>query len=360
MPRFGNLLMALFDHIKQLLIMRPFKYSNAADPATAITAISANADARFLGGGTNLLDLMKEDVMHPSELVNITRLKYADIEKTANGISIGGTATNSFTANHERVRKHYPLLTMAILAGASAQIRNMATNAGNLNQRTRCTYFYDVNMPCNKRKPGSGCGALKGSNRNHAIFGWSEKCVAVYPSDMAVALAALDAVVHVETGNGEKRAIAFADFHRLPGDTPQIDNNLKHGELITSIELPENDLAEHAYYLKIRERSSYAFALVSVAAAMSLDGNRIRDVRIALGGVAHKPWRATAAEKLLTGKDATIANFKVAAAAELKNARPLEHNKYKVKMAGDAIVRALSNARNGVGYGMNAGLEADI
>jgi len=337
--------------------MRPFKYSNAADPAAAITAISANTDAKFLGGGTNLLDLMKEDVMHPSELVNISRLKYADIKKTSNGISIGSTATNSFTANHEKVRKDYPLLSMAILAGASAQIRNMATNGGNLNQRTRCTYFYDVSMPCNKRKPGSGCGALKGINRNHAIFGWSEKCVAVYPSDMAVALAALDAVIHVQTGNNEERTIPFADFHRLPGETPEVDNNLKQGELITSIELPENDLAGHSYYLKIRERSSYAFALVSVAAAMSLDGNKIKDIRIALGGVAHKPWRAVAAEKLLTGRDATVANFRTAAAAELKNARPLSHNGYKVKMAQDAIVRALSNAMNGAGYGMEAGLD---
>ena len=340
--------------------MRPFKFSNAGDPGAAITTVSANTNAKFLGGGTNLLDLMKEDVMQPSELVHVARLKYADIEKTANGISIGSTATNAFTANHDKVRKNYPLLTMAILAGASAQIRNMATNGGNLNQRTRCTYFYDVNMPCNKREPGSGCGALKGVNRNHAIFGWSEKCVAVYPSDMAVALAALDAVVHIEAENKEKRSIAFADFHRLPGNTPEIDNNLKHGELITSIELPENDFAEHSYYLKIRERSSYAFALVSVAAAMSLDGNRIKDVRIALGSVAHKPWRAFTAEKALKGKEATPANFKAAAAAELMRAKPLEHNKYKVKMAGDAIVRALSNAMNGAGYGMEAGLEDGV
>lgn len=336
--------------------MRPFKFSNAGDAGTAITTVSANIGAKFLGGGTNLLDLMKEDVMHPSELVNITRLKYANIEKTAKGVSIGSTATNSLTANHERIRKDYPLLSMAILAGASAQIRNMATNGGNLNQRTRCTYFYDVNMPCNKREPGSGCGALKGVNRNHAIFGWSKKCVAVYPSDMAVALSALDAVVHVENKNNEKRSITFADYHRLPGDHPEIDNTLKHGELITSIELPENDLADHSYYLKIRERSSYAFALVSVAAAMSLDGNRIRDVRIALGGVAHKPWRAAVAEKMLKGMEANEANFKAAAAAELKNAKPLEHNKYKVKMAEDAIVRALSNAMSGAGYGMEAGI----
>ncbi|QHS63360.1 FAD binding domain-containing protein [Chitinophaga agri] len=340
--------------------MRPFKFSIAGDPETAITTVSANANAKFLGGGTNLLDLMKEDVTHPSALINITRLKHTAIEKTDNGILIGGMATNSFTANHEKIRKNYPLLSMAILAGASAQIRNMATNGGNLNQRTRCTYFYDVSMPCNKREPGSGCGALKGMNRNHAIFGWSEKCVAVYPSDMAVALSALDAVVHVQGGSTGKRTIPFADFHRLPGNNPEIDNNLKHGELITSIELPENDLADHSYYLKIRERSSYAFALVSVAAAMSLDGTKIKDVRIALGGVAHKPWRAAAAEQLLKGRDATIANFKAAATAELSKAKPLEHNKYKVKLAGDAIVRALTYALNGAGYGIEAGLHSEV
>ncbi len=332
--------------------MQPFKFSNAGDAGTAIATVSSEPGAKFLGGGTNLVDLMKEDVLHPSTLVEITRLKYSSIEKTASGISIGSTATNAFTANHELIRTNHPLLSMAILAGASAQIRNMATNGGNLNQRTRCTYFYDVNMPCNKREPGSGCGALKGMNHNHAILGWSEKCVAVYPSDMAVALAALNAVVHTEGKNGSTRTIPFADFHRLPGDHPEKDNNLAHGELITAITLPDNELAEHSHYLKIRERSSYAFALVSVAAALSLDGNQIKDARIALGGVAHKPWRASIAEQLLKGKDATEANFKAAAAAELKNARPLEHNKYKVKMAEKAIVRALDNALHGTGYGM--------
>lgn len=333
--------------------MRPFNYSNASEPATAITTVSANPGAKYLGGGTNLVDLMKEDVMHPSALVDITRLKLADVAKTATGVTIGATATNSFTANHELIRTNYPLLSMAILAGASAQIRNMATNGGNLNQRTRCTYFYDVNMPCNKRQPGSGCGALKGVNRNHAIFGWSEKCVAVYPSDMAIALAALDAKVHVEGKNNVKRTIEFADFHRLPGDTPQQDNTLKPGELITSIELPANEFAERSYYLKIRERSSYAFALVSVAAALALDGNQIKQVRIALGGVAHKPWRASVAEKWLIGKEATEANFRAAAEAELKNARPLAHNKFKVAMGKNAIARALQGAMQGGVYGLD-------
>lgn len=332
--------------------MRPFKFSIANDSATAITVVSANAAAKFLGGGTNVVDLMKEDVMHPSELVNISRLKHDNIERTANGVSIGGTATNAFTANHDLIRKDFPLLSMAILAGASAQIRNMATNGGNLNQRTRCTYFYDVNTPCNKREPGSGCGALQGVNRNHAIFGWSEKCVAVYPSDMSVALAALDARVYVEGPNNAKRAIEFADFHRLPGNNPEKDNNLNQGELVTSIELPSNDFAERSYYLKIRERSSYAFALVSVAAALSLQGNQIKQVRLALGGVAHKPWRASVAEKWLTGKGATEANFKAAAEAELKNAKPLAHNKFKVAMASKAIVRALKEAMVGGTYGI--------
>jgi xanthine dehydrogenase YagS FAD-binding subunit len=337
--------------------MRTFKFLKAADTGNAITLVTANAGAKFLGGGTNLVDLMKEDVMHPTELVDITRLKHADIKKTAEGISIGSTATNAFTANHEMVREDYPLLSMAILAGASAQIRNMATNGGNLNQRTRCTYFYDVNMPCNKREPGSGCGALKGVNRNHAIFGWSEKCVAVFPSDMAVALAALGATVNVEGAQTMKRSIPIADYHRLPGDDPAKDNTLKHGEFITSIDIPGNDLADHSYYLKIRERSSYAFALVSVAAALSLNGNRITQVRIAMGGVAHKPWRASLAEKWLTGKEANEENFKAAAEAELKNARPLEHNKFKITLAKNAIVRALQGAMSGGVYGLHDEME---
>jgi xanthine dehydrogenase YagS FAD-binding subunit len=336
--------------------MRPFKYSNASDSAKAIGIVSASSSARFLAGGTNLVDLMKEDVMRPTELVDVTRLKYSKIEKKAGSVSIGATATNSSTANDELIRENYPLLSMAILAGASAQIRNMATNGGNLNQRTRCTYFYDVSMPCNKREPGTGCGALHGVNKNHAIFGWSDKCVATYPSDMAVALAALDAVVQVEGPNNSKRSIPFADYHRLPGDHPDIDNNLKQGEFITAIDLPANQLAEKSYYLKIRERSSYAFALVSVAAALVTEGNRIKDVRIALGGVAHKPWRATVAEKWLIGKDATEANFQAAAAAELKNAKPLSHNKYKVGMATKAITRALEGALQGGIYGA---MEAD-
>ena len=334
--------------------MRPFKYSNATDQAAAIGMVSANAGSKYLGGGTNLVDLMKEDVMRPTELVNVSGLKkFAGIEKSGDGVSIGSTATNAFTANHELIRENYPLLSMAILAGASAQIRNMATNGGNLNQRTRCTYFYDVNMPCNKREPGSGCGALKGVNKNHAILGWSESCVATYPSDMAVALSALDARVNVEGPAGAKRVIPFGEYHRLPGTQPEKDNTLKPGEFITSIDLPGNDLAEKSYYLKVRERSSYAFAMVSVAAALKLDGNTISQVRLALGSVAHKPWRATVAEKWLTGKAATEENFMAAAKAELKAAKPLEHNKYKIALAERAIVRALKGAMQGGMYGMS-------
>ena len=332
--------------------MRPFKYIKADEKSSALASATATAGTKFLAGGTNLLDLMKEDVMQPSTLVDINRLQLAGIEKTVSGVSIGGTATNAFTANHEIIRQQYPLLSMAILAGASAQIRNMATNGGNLNQRTRCSYFYDTSTACNKREPGSGCSALKGVNRNHAIFGWSEKCVAVYPSDMAVALAALDAVVHVEAANKIKRSIPFSEFHRLPGDHPELDNNLKPGELVTAIALPQNNFADKSYYLKIRERSSYAFALVSVAAALEMDGNQIKRVRLALGGVSHKPWRALLAEKWLIGKEANATNFKMAADAELKNARPLEHNKFKVAMAGKAMVRALQGAMVGGMYGL--------
>ncbi|MDQ2747018.1 MAG: xanthine dehydrogenase family protein subunit M [Acidobacteriota bacterium] len=327
--------------------MRPFKYTRAEDAAKAVSAVSAADGAKFLAGGTNILDLMKEDVERPTELVDVTRLNLAQIKTSNGGVSIGGLAKNTETANHPLIRQNYPLLSQAILAGASGQIRNMATNGGNLNQRTRCPYFYEVSMPCNKREPGTGCGALEGINRNHAIFGWSEKCVATYPGDMAVALAALDAVVKVQTKDGTERTIALNDYYRLPGDTPEKDNNLNHGELVTSIELPKSNFADKYYYLKIRDRSSYAFALVSVAAALETDGDKIKNVRIAMGGVAHKPWRATEAEKFLTGKAATEANFKAAADAEMKQARPLEYNKFKVELGRRAIVRALSNALNG-------------
>lgn len=327
--------------------MRPFKYIRAADAAGAIREVAASPTVSFVAGGTNLLDLMKEDVTRPTQLVDISRLKLTQVRATTGGISLGALATNTDTANHPLVRQNYPLVTQAILAGASGQIRNMASNGGNLNQRTRCPYFYDVSMPCNKREPNSGCGAFAGINRNHAIFGWSEKCVAVYPSDMAVALSALDAVVKVQGSDGKVRSIPFADYHRLPGDQPEKDNNLQHGELVIEIEIPKNNFADRSYYLKVRDRASYAFALVSVAAALELKGNSITDARISLGGVAHKPWRAFDAEKALKGKAATDANFKLAAEAAMKDARPLEHNKFKVELGRRAIVRALQIAMNG-------------
>ncbi len=327
--------------------MRPFKYTKAADAAAAVQAVSATSNSNFLAGGTNLLDLMKEDVMRPTELVDISRLGLAQIKSVNGGLSLGALAKNTDTANHPLVRQNYPLLSQAILAGASGQIRNMATNGGNLNQRTRCPYFYDTAMPCNKREPNSGCGALEGINRNHAIFGWSDKCVAVYPSDMAVALAALDAVVKVQGKDGKTRPIPFADYHRLPGNEPEKDNNLLHGELITEIELPKNNFADRSYYLKVRDRASYAFALVSVAAAIETKGKIVNNVRIALGGVAHKPWRAFEAEKFLKGKIADEEQFKLAADAEMKAAKPLEHNKFKVELGRRAIVRALQMAVTG-------------
>jgi xanthine dehydrogenase YagS FAD-binding subunit len=332
-------------------MMHPFKYEKAKDVATAIKSSSLSEHASFLAGGTNLIDLMKEDVEQPGKLIDINTIKLNEIRKITNGvhnggISLGSLATNTATANHPLVRQNYPLLTQAILAGASAQIRNMATNGGNLNQRTRCPYFYEVSMPCNKRAPGTGCSALKGINKQHAIFGWSDNCVAVHPSDMCVALAALDAVVKVQGTSGE-RSILFTDYHRLPGNTPGKDNNLNRGELVTGIEIPPNNFADKSYYLKVRDRSSYAFALISVAAAIETAGNEIKAVRIALGSVAHKPWRAAEAENALVGKAATEDNFKAAATIALKDAKPLEHNLYKVELTRKAIARALLQAMKG-------------
>ncbi len=324
--------------------MRTVKYTRAADPASAVRTVSADKDAKFLAGGTNLIDLMKEYVERPATLVDVSRVKLAEIRSTATGISIGAMATNAATANHPLVRQHYPLLSMAILAGASGQLRNMATNGGNLLQRTRCPYFYDVAMPCNKREPGSGCGAIEGLNRIHAIFGYSDKCVATYPGDMANALYALDAVVRVRGANGRERAMPIQDFHRLPGDSPERDTTIDHGELIVAIDIPKNGFAERSYYLKVRDRASYAFALVAVAAAIEMRGNEIGQARVVLGGVAHKPWRSAEAEKALVGRTATEATFAKAAEAALDDARPLAHNGYKVELGRRAIVLALQRA----------------
>src|SRR3712207_1888365 len=324
--------------------MRPFKYNRATDPNGAAAAVGANPQAKFLAGGTNILDLMKEDVERPNELVDLSRLKLAEIKAAGGGVSIGALATNTDTANHPLVRRNYPLLTQAIVAGASAQLRNMATNGGNLLQRTRCQYFYDTAMPCNKREPGSGCGALEGLNRIHAILGWSDKCVATYPGDMANALYALDAVVRIKGANGQERTVPVNEFHRLPGDTPQQDTNLQHGDLITAIELPKSNFAKNSYYLKVRDRASYAFALVAVAAALELDGSNIKQARVVLGSVAHKPWRSQEAEAALAGKPVSEESFRAAADIALREAKPLAHNAYKVELAKRAIVRALMRA----------------
>ena len=323
--------------------MKPFEYSRATTAVDAVRFLETRPHGRFLAGGTNLLDLMKDDIMSATNLLDITRLDLREIREMETGLSLGALVKNADTANHPLVRENYPLLSRAILSAATVQIRNMATNGGNLLQRTRCPYFYDTATPCNKRSPGSGCGAREGLNRTHAIFGWSEKCVAVHPSDMAVALAALDASVRVSGPEGE-RIIPFSAFHRLPGDEPQRDTNLERGELIIAIELPKQGFASNHYYLKVRDRASYAFALVSVAVGLELEGETIKDARIAMGGMSHKPWRAGNAEKVLLGKSATAALFNQAADAEMAAAKPLEHNAYKVELGRRAIVRALQQA----------------
>ena len=281
--------------------MKPFAYKRATDAADAIRLVAVTGSS-FIAGGTNIVDLMKEGIASPATLIDISRLDLRSITTTADGgLSIGALAKNTDTANHQLVRKNYPLLTKAILAGASPQIRNMATNGGNLMQRTRCSYFYDISMACNKRAAGSGCAAKDGLNKYSAILGWSDSCVAVHPSDMCVALAALDAVVKVRESSGRIRSIKFADLHRLPGTQPQLETTVKTDELIVSIELPKPRFAANYNYLKVRDRASYAFALVSVAAAFELRNGGIADARIALGGVAHKPWRAAEAEAFLKG-----------------------------------------------------------
>jgi xanthine dehydrogenase YagS FAD-binding subunit len=325
--------------------MRPFAYTRAENQQSAVQAIARDQQAKFIAGGTNLVDLMKEDVERPEHLVDINRLELTRIEEREGGLRLGALARNSDTANHRLVRDRYPLVSQAILAGASAQLRNAATNGGNLMQRTRCYYFYDVAMPCNKREPGSGCGALEGFNRMHAIFGASPQCIATHPSDLCVALAALDAVVQVEGPRGA-RTIPFADFHRLPGDTPQLDTNLRRDELIVAIDLPAagNVFAARSYYLKVRDRASYAFALVSVAAGLDIQQGKIRQARLAMGGVAHKPWRLAEAETILAGALPNEQSFRRAADAAMQGARGYEYNRFKIELGKRAIVRALTQA----------------
>jgi xanthine dehydrogenase YagS FAD-binding subunit len=324
-----------------------FQYARATDVADAVRQISANPDAKFIAGGTNLIDLMKEDVERPQRLIDITRLPLKTVEETPDGgLRVGALVPNSDLAYHPLVAPRYPLLGSAILAGASQQLRNMASTGGNLLQRTRCYYFYDTVTPCNKREPGSGCPAIHGVNRIHAILGASEACIATHPSDMCVALAVLEAEVHVQ-GSGGERTIAFADFHRLPGDTPHIDTNLRADEIITAVSLPPQGFAANYTYLKLRDRLSYAFALVSIAVGMELEGGTIKQARFALGGVAHKPWRDKAAEAALNGQAPNEENFARAANLLLQGAKGFEHNAFKIDLARRGIIRALTQAARG-------------
>ena len=327
--------------------MNNFDYVRATSIADAVQHMRADGQAKFIAGGTNLVDLIKEHVERPSRVIDITRLPLNKVEETADGgLRIGALVPNSDLAYHPLIAARYPLLGSAILAGASPQLRNMATTGGNLLQRTRCFYYYDTTTPCNKREPGTGCSAIDGLNRMHAVLGTSEHCIATHPSDMCVALAALEARVLVAGRTGE-RAIAFADFHRLPGETPQTDTNLHKDEIITAVELPPSGFAKNYSYLKIRDRLSFAFALVSVAAALEIENGTIRQARLALGGVAHKPWRDRRAEAQLSGAPATRASFTQAATTVLSEARGFGPNDFKIELARRAIVRALSQAANG-------------
>jgi xanthine dehydrogenase YagS FAD-binding subunit len=325
--------------------MNPFEYHRAEGEQTAIQALAGTHGAKFLAGGTNLIDLMKNGVEQPPKLVDINRLPLDKIEALpGGGLRLGALARNSDTANHPVVRKSYPLLAQAILSGASPQLRNLATNGGNLLQRTRCAYFMDPGFPkCNKRAPGSGCGAIEGSNRRLAILGTSDQCIATHPSDMAVALAALGAMVRVRGPRGE-RTIPMAEFHRLPGNTPQLDTTLRPDELILSIDLPASPYAAHSHYLKVRDRASYDFALVSAAAALEMENGAIRSGRLALGGVAHKPWRSERADALLAGKRPSAEVFEAVAQEALIGAKSQKENGYKVELAKRVIVRAFTLA----------------
>ncbi|UOQ54782.1 FAD binding domain-containing protein [Hymenobacter cellulosivorans] len=327
--------------------MNSFTYTRATGVEAAVREKAADEGVKFIAGGTNLLDLMKENVERPSRLLDLNHLPLKSIEAAPDGgLRLGALATNAETAWDEQVKQRYPLLNQAILAGASPQLRNMATNGGNLFQRTRCYYFYDLATPCNKREPGSGCSAIGGYNRIHAILGTSESCIATHPSDMCIGLAALNATVQVTGPNGE-RTVKFEDFHRLPEDKPELDTTLAPDEIVTAIDLPNEDFSQHFSYLKLRDRQSYAFALVSVAAALQLDGNTIKEARLALGGVAHKPWRDQQVEAMLQGQPATEDTFRRAAAAMVATAQGYGHNTFKIELAKRAIVRALKQAAEG-------------
>jgi len=327
--------------------MNNFSYTKAATTDEAISGLNGDIRNKIIAGGTNITDLLKYFITKSDKLIDINSItENNSIQRLDNGgVRLGALHTNADTAYDPIIEERYPLLSKAILAGASAQIRNMATNGGNLMQRTRCYYFYDINTPCNKRDPGSGCSAINGYNRIHAILGQSENCIAVFPSDMCVALAALNATINISGPDGD-RILAFAEFHRLPGDTPNIDNNLKHGEIITSIDLPEKGFPENYSYLKLRDRNSYSFALVSVATAFDLENNKIKEARIALGGVAHKPWRVLEAETFLEDKEPNTETFSAAAKIILQGAKGYEHNDFKIELAKRAIIRNCFMALN--------------
>ncbi len=326
--------------------MNPFTYSHAKGPEDAVAAVAKNPHAVFVAGGTTLVDLLRLDVMAPDALVDVNALPLARIEPlSGGGVRIGALVRNSDLAGDATIRKHYPVLSEALLSGASPQLRNMATVGGNLMQRTRCYYFRDGISPCNKRQPGSGCAALGGYDRIHAVLGTSDKCIATFPGDMPVAMAALDAVVHTRRPNGTERTIPLADFHVSYGDDPARESVLEHGELITGVELPAVPWFARSTYLKVRDRASYEFALASAAVALDLErGDRIRAARVALGGVATKPWRSQEAEKILTGAKAEEATFRAAAEAALKDSRPQRNNGFKIELAKRTLTRALAMA----------------
>ena len=326
--------------------MRAFTYERPDNVAAAMQAAS-QPGASFIAGGTNLLDLMKIDVEQPTHLVDISRLPLREVAETADGgLRIGALVSNTDLAADQRVRQRYPMLAMALLNGASGQLRNQATTAGNLLQRTRCPYFYDVAMPCNKRQPGSGCSALAGFNRMHAILGASQACIAVHPSDMAVAMAALHAEIEVQTPAGRSRKMPIAELHRLPGQNPERDTTLARGELITAVLLPPPPAGRQSYR-KVRDRASYAFALVSVAAIVDAGGGKIRDARLALGGVAHKPWVPTDAERELVGASAEASSYEAAARTALREARPHPYNEFKVPLAERLVAHTLGELATG-------------
>ena len=317
-----------------------FQYLRANTSKAAIAAITKNKNSKFIAGGTNLVDLMKRGVTSPEKLVDINLVPLKQIEMIQDMIHIGAMATNADVAAHQLIKAHLPVLSMALSAGASPQLRNVATVGGNMMQRTRCGYFYDTEMPCNKRQPGTGCGALQGYSRMHAIFGASESCIAVHPSDMCVALAILDATVVLAGSKGERK-LKFTDFHRLPGSTPEKDNNLKADEMIIRLEIPVNKVNQQSNYVKVRDRASYAFALVSVASSLNVTDNKITEARIAMGGVAHKPWRLAEVEAFLVGKSPNPEVFAAAATLAVKNARTYKDNGFKVKLSSNTIIEAL-------------------